>query len=221
MEVNRRITFDKFMDYIPVASTINNVVNLIQKRVFSHSKSPKDSDYQQYITEKRVKLCLIYMIPGAKVIYRLFFSTRDSVGVKSTYPFHNLSKNIEKAYEKRAKDFAAFDQCVVDNFSKLLNSDLNRDHYQHDALEFCYNLMNISTKPYALIANDEYFGWKDHQDFIRYATIAFATKHCRKKQRRYAERKEDFFAFYNALDRNSKRLVRATFKEYGLNLREL
>lgn len=234
MEINRRIRFDRAMDYIPVLSTINILIDCIQKRVFAHISTERSSAYQQYIKEKPKTSCLIYAIPFGKIFYRIFVSRRDSVGVKSTDPFFNLNQNINKAFLKHQKEtlsFEEFEQCLVDNFSKLLNSDLKREYFKAEAFELCAALMQVTTKPYALIANDEFFGWKEsdnenakwkeNQVFIEHVTEIFILKHTHKQHSRYETKKADFMHFYNALDQKRREIVEATFAKHNRNVNDL
>lgn len=64
-----RIKFDKFIDYIPLASTINGAIDLIQKKIFAHKDNP--SAYQEYIQKKSPKKCIVYMLPFARPIDKL------------------------------------------------------------------------------------------------------------------------------------------------------
>lgn len=65
-----RERLDRFFDYIPLISLLNNSINAIQLRRFEGN--PNVSDYQQYLRRKTIKRCGIYMIPFAKVIHHLW-----------------------------------------------------------------------------------------------------------------------------------------------------
>lgn len=69
MKINR-LKFDEIVDYIPIVSAINNAIDGIQKRVFKDVSKP--SDYQRHILDKGWKKCLLFSIPFAKVIYKIW-----------------------------------------------------------------------------------------------------------------------------------------------------
>lgn len=79
---NLRINFDRFADYVPLLSFINNSINLIQQRIF-HSKSAPIGSYKAYLKAKRVKVCTLHMIPFAKLIRKIFQSDKPKT-TKST-----------------------------------------------------------------------------------------------------------------------------------------
>jgi hypothetical protein len=66
-----RIKIDRALDYIFFASVINNVIDLIQKRRFQNMEATSDS-YQMHLKTKSIKTCLLYMLPFAKLIRKLF-----------------------------------------------------------------------------------------------------------------------------------------------------
>lgn len=68
-----RIKLDTAIDYVPIASAINSIIDLIQKRIFAHKpQNPQKplSAYQKHILGKTKKECLLNMIPLAKIIQR-------------------------------------------------------------------------------------------------------------------------------------------------------
>lgn len=72
MDIARiRITWDRILDYIAFAGLINNAIDLIQKRRFRHIEAEPDS-YRKHLKEKSIKTCLLYMLPFAKLIQKLF-----------------------------------------------------------------------------------------------------------------------------------------------------
>jgi hypothetical protein len=91
--------------------------------------------------------------------------------------------------------------------------------------------MQVTTKPYALIANDEFFGWKEPDNenakwkenkvFIEHVTEIFVLKHSHRQHSRYEIKKADFMLFYNALDQKSRGIVEETFAKHKRNFRDL
>jgi hypothetical protein len=73
-----RIKLDRFFDYLPGISLLNNAVNAIQLRRF---KGKEDvSLFQQYLRHKTVKHCALYMFPLAKVIHNIW---KKAKGIES------------------------------------------------------------------------------------------------------------------------------------------
>lgn len=65
-----RVRMDRACDYLPIVGAINNVIDGIQKRVFKNKPDP--SEYQRHILDKSWKKCLLFSIPFAKIIYKIW-----------------------------------------------------------------------------------------------------------------------------------------------------
>ncbi len=82
-----RSKLDRFFDYIPGISLINNLVNAIQLRRF---KGKEDvSLFQQYLRHKTVKHCALYMFPLAKVIHNIWKKAKGVETEKFAFPEEN------------------------------------------------------------------------------------------------------------------------------------
>lgn len=64
-----RIQFDKFCEYVPILSTINGAINLIQKRVFEKKETP--TAYQNHIKAKTKDECIKSMKPFSKAFSKI------------------------------------------------------------------------------------------------------------------------------------------------------
>jgi hypothetical protein len=109
MKINR-VNFDKFFDYVPVASLVNNIIDLIQKKVFKNIE--QKSPYQDHISNfKSKKRCGLYAIPFAKIVEKcakkLFCKRPDHDPINTEEAPRN---NIEDIRKKVCK--AVLENCV-------------------------------------------------------------------------------------------------------------
>ncbi len=216
----RRIRLDCVLDYIPIVSAINNLIVLIQKRIFSQIPLASVSPYQSYIQEKRSKACIIYSIPFGKLIYKLLGAYSHPEKNKVTEPFYNIQLRVMHAYRMRnASEISQdqYDKIVSANFSKMLRMNLDPEHYLHEGFETCITFMGSSTKPYALIAHALFFGWNENEDFVRLAAQQFARYHCKNFHREnFEESVNDFTEFLNVLTPEMQELALEQFSEKQL-----
>jgi hypothetical protein len=220
---NYRVRFDRVLDYIPIVSAINNLIDAIQKRVFSRIPAENASPYQFYIKEKRAKRCLIYSIPFGKLIYRILLKGKNHGKNESIHPFYKTEMRVLHAYRLRNESKLSqheYDKVVKANFSKILKIELP-EIWSNDAFEMCTTFMGSSTKPYALVAHAIFFGWNENKDFVRIASLQFSKQHCRDcRSKKFEKKVRDFKEFYDILTPQMQALALAQFKDTQLEVLE-
>ena len=107
MEINR-VDFDKFVDYVPGASFVNNIIDLIQKKVFKNIE--QKSPYQDHISNfKSKRKCGLYAIPFAKIIEKcakkLFCKRPDHDQIIIEEAPRNNREEIRKKVCKAVSEF--------------------------------------------------------------------------------------------------------------------
>lgn len=79
MQVNNHhakflVKLDKICDYIPIISTISNIVDIIQKRVFllNMQKSKIDSNhYFKHLNNKSITACIVFAVPFGRICFTI------------------------------------------------------------------------------------------------------------------------------------------------------
>jgi len=110
---SRMVSLDNFFDYVPVFSTITNIVDLFQKCLvlpFMDKKNIADSHYFTHIDQKSAGRCALLLIPVIGNLAAIFFdlaslkNTEDkSIGPNqsSFYDFHRKAFNKNEARDQR------------------------------------------------------------------------------------------------------------------------
>lgn len=97
---DKRVRLDRFLDYIPIASFLKNCVNAIQLRRFKDR--PDVSLYQQYLRHKTIKICVLYMLPLAKIIHKIWKRIRGIKNEKLVV----LAESVNSPTQSRHVTFA-------------------------------------------------------------------------------------------------------------------
>ncbi len=130
---------DQFLDYIPVASTVNNIVNIFLKHVVLPQMSPERIDsnrYYTYIDKKSFLQCSLLLIPVLN-IYVAIYSYRQ----RARQALLEACKNLDTAEVKEAlKTFpymvghfsghAAYVFCEFNLFMECIKTSF--DNYAHE-----------------------------------------------------------------------------------------
>lgn len=198
-----RVNFDKFIDYVPLASAINSAVDLIQKAVFKRkAHSGKDlSHYQQYINNKEVKDCLLYILPFAKVIDKIKdkITTKiekfaDQYGVRSRAPAGRLEGETEKEF-----------------YERITLDELNKTRPIDNIQNFLLERMKVSSKTYNQIAHSKYQDWKFNLEFLMNASKIYQEQYLVKGN---DEDRDNFLDFLMVLpEKVQNRMVRVVDSE--------
>ncbi len=88
------IAIDNILDYIPLVSTANNLVDLGLKHVVFKDTDPESSEFKQYLKhlkDKETTTCLVYSIPVIGNILKIGVSTH-SLFFSSKPPASALTK---------------------------------------------------------------------------------------------------------------------------------
>lgn len=189
-----RVKIHSFLEYVPILSTINCAIVLIEKRIFSHI--PKPSPYQDYILKMDSKVCKHYMIPFSKIVDRIFKRTPekgpniDSGSTSTTVDLDDSSDSssvledsagktyakLLTAFDNKEQNFEAYEEALEEHLSWLFKEELSPEK-EREALLLCQTHMAYSTKPYALIAQTNLVNWKEDPEFLRFAVSTYKENH--------------------------------------------
>lgn len=94
---NTRVKLDKALDWLPVISTVNNLIDLWQKHAYKKAQDPQDPYHQRIIHKKRWKMGLLSIPVIGQIFYAIYKFTKEkketSIPPISAPQVPNKSKN--------------------------------------------------------------------------------------------------------------------------------
>lgn len=116
-----RIGLDKFLDYIPGLSFLNNLTNLFEKVVYRNENGK--SAYHDYLNKKSWKECGILLIPIVNIVYKIWqrFQAKETPALQeksaedSPSALHYSRRDISPLAQTQSQPFFSLGDDLFEN----------------------------------------------------------------------------------------------------------